>query len=196
MRILAIGDSTTAGTPGFRSPVEAPPDGTGDVQSQYAYWMMQKHPQWKVFNRGVNGQRSDQISARFEKELDAVRPDAVILLAGVNDLYQGGSVQGVTMNLAKMYAAAQERKLAVVACTVLPYDSATASLRQKILEVNDWVRSYSNQHGLIFCDTFGVVSDPGGAFKLRESPDGLHPSPEVYRSMGEALADVLHSQKK
>ena len=31
--IVALGDSTTAGTPGFKSPLEAPPDGAGNVQS-------------------------------------------------------------------------------------------------------------------------------------------------------------------
>ena len=35
--IAAMGDSTTAGTPGWMSPVEAPPSGEGDERSQYAY---------------------------------------------------------------------------------------------------------------------------------------------------------------
>ena len=34
--IVALGDSTTAGTPGFLSPLESPPDGRGDVESQFA----------------------------------------------------------------------------------------------------------------------------------------------------------------
>ena len=41
------GDSTTAGTPAFKSPVEAPPVGAGNVESQYAYWLMQAHPDWQ-----------------------------------------------------------------------------------------------------------------------------------------------------
>ena len=40
MRIVALGDSTTAGTPGWRSPLESPPAGSGDAQSQYSYWLM------------------------------------------------------------------------------------------------------------------------------------------------------------
>jgi len=32
--IVALGDSTTAGTPGFKSPLEAPPAGEGDATSQ------------------------------------------------------------------------------------------------------------------------------------------------------------------
>ena len=57
--IVALGDSTTAGTPGHKSPIEAPPHGSGNVESQYAYWLMQTHPDWQVLNRGVNGERSD-----------------------------------------------------------------------------------------------------------------------------------------
>ena len=69
IRIIALGDSTTAGTPGFLSPLEAPPNGRGDVTSQYAYWLMKSEPPWEVLNRGVNGERSDQIAARFARDV-------------------------------------------------------------------------------------------------------------------------------
>jgi len=59
--IVALGDSTTAGTPGFRSPIEAPPNGSGNVESQYAHWLTSTHPEWLVLNRGVNGERSDEV---------------------------------------------------------------------------------------------------------------------------------------
>src|SRR5205809_247075 len=65
--IIAIGDSTTAGTPGFRSPLEAPPKGSGNVESQYAHWLMTAHPDWRVLDRGVNGGRSDQVRARLTR---------------------------------------------------------------------------------------------------------------------------------
>ena len=71
--IVALGDSTTAGTPAFKSPIEAPPDGAGNAESQYAYWLMQTHPDWRVLNRGVNGERSDQIRARFARDVIAER---------------------------------------------------------------------------------------------------------------------------
>src|SRR4030095_16481680 len=65
-RIVALGDSTTAGTPGWKSPLEAPPRGQGDETSQYAYWLMQAHQEWEVLNRGVNGERSDEIRRRVD----------------------------------------------------------------------------------------------------------------------------------
>ena len=87
--IVALGDSTTAGTPGFLSPVEAPPHGRGDETSQFAYWLMRAQPEWDVLNRGVNGERSDQIAARFERDVIDAAPRAVVIIAGVNDVYQG-----------------------------------------------------------------------------------------------------------
>src|SRR5262245_4257251 len=74
VRIVAMGDSTTAGTPGWQSPIEAPPAGRGDEASQYAYWLMKAHPEWDVLNRGVNGERSDQIARRFDRDVLAAAP--------------------------------------------------------------------------------------------------------------------------
>jgi hypothetical protein len=42
-----------------------------NIESQYAYWLTQKHEDWKVLNRGVNGERSDQIRARFDRDVSA-----------------------------------------------------------------------------------------------------------------------------
>ena len=88
-RIIALGDSTTAGTPAFKSPLESAPLGSGDETSQYAFWLMKAHPEWVVLNRGINGQRSDEIRARFERDVIQNAPAAVVIIAGVNDVYQG-----------------------------------------------------------------------------------------------------------
>src|SRR5436305_15035575 len=95
LQIAAYGDSTTAGTPGFRSPLEAPPAGAGNAASQFAYWLMQARPEWNVLNRGVNGERADHIRARFVADIRETKPDVAIVLAGVNDIYQGRSADSV-----------------------------------------------------------------------------------------------------
>ena len=107
--IVALGDSTTAGTPLFKSPIEAPPNGEGDERSQFAYWLMRANPEWQVLNRGVNGERSDQIAARFDRDVLAHRPAAVVIIAGVNDVYQGRTVEHVTSQLRAMYDAGGDR---------------------------------------------------------------------------------------
>ncbi len=192
LKIIAVGDSTTAGTPLFYSPAEAPPRGQGDEKSQYAYWIMKKHPDWEVANRGVRGQRSDQISARFRRELVPPLPDIAVVLAGVNDIYQGYDTEHVKANLRNIYDLSSSRGLKVVACTVLPYDSA-AEEKKKIIEVNAWIRSEARSRGFLFCDTYATVNNPKKPGTLSGTPDGIHPDIAGYRAMGEAIAGVIES---
>ena len=126
--IVALGDSTTAGTPGFRSPIETPPNGSGNVESQYAYWLMQTHADWRVLNRGINGERADQIHARFARDVDAAKPDLVIIIAGVNDVYQGRTAESAERELEALYNEARAAKIPIVAGTIIPFNVATAEM--------------------------------------------------------------------
>ena len=161
--IVALGDSTTAGTPGFKSPLEAPPDGAGDATSQYAYWLMRARHDWRVLNRGVN------------------------------DIYQGRSAASVVRELEAMYVAAFAARIPAVAGSIIPYDTAGAGENARMRAVNDWIRSYAAAHPreMVFCDTRAAVAAPGAPDRLAASPDGLHPSPEGYRRMAEALDPAI-----
>jgi len=188
IRIVALGDSTTAGTPGFQSPVEAPPRGRGDEKSQYAYWLMQAHPEWEVLNRGVNGERSDHIRARFDRDAIAAAPRAVVILAGVNDVYQGLPVEHVTGNLAAMYALASRAGIAIVAGSIIPYNTATPEHNARMQQINDWIRG---QAGLSFVDTRAAVAASNDPDRLLDSTDGLHPTAAGYRRMADAIQPIL-----
>jgi lysophospholipase L1-like esterase len=189
--MVAMGDSTTAGTPGFLSPIEAPPAGAGDPESQYCYWMTKVHPEWTVLNRGVNGQRSDEILSRFQRDVVSEKPALVIVLAGVNDIYQGRTVDSVKRNLEAMYALAERSVIVPVTATVLPYNSAGKKERTSIRDVNAWVETASKAPGRLFCDTNLAVREEGDPDFLASSPDGLHPDVEGYRRMGAALTATL-----
>jgi lysophospholipase L1-like esterase len=190
--IVALGDSTTAGTPGYRSPVEAPPNGAGNVESQYGYWLMQAHPDWQVVNRGVNGERSDQIRARFTRDVLDAKPSVVVIIAGVNDVYQGRAAKIVERELEATYDAARAARIPVVAGTILPYNAAGADENARMRAVNEWIRDYAARHAeIVFCDTRAAVSAPGQADRLVSSPDGLHPSPDGYKRMATALEPAI-----
>lgn len=195
LRIVAIGDSTTAGTPGWKSPVEAPPDGAGDETSQYAYWLMKAHPEWTVLNRGVNGERSDQIRARFERDVILATPAIVVIVAGVNDVYQGRPAAHVTAELRAMYDRAADAGIRVVAGTIIPYNTATPDQNARMHAVNAWIRRQADTDPNIgFVDTRAAAAASGDPDRLFESPDGLHPSPEGYRRMADAVQRVLESR--
>jgi len=193
LTIVGLGDSTTAGTPAFRSPLEAPPEGEGNPESQYAYWMMRSHPDWSVLNRGINGQTVAEIRARFDRDVLRVKPDYVIVLAGVNDIYGGASAESVERELAAMYADALDAGIVPVAASVLPYDRATPRATAAIFTLNIWIESLAKVLHIPFCDTHAAVADPAKPDRLRGSPDGLHPDVSGYRRMGEALATTIEA---
>lgn len=194
LTLVALGDSTTAGTPGFRSPLEAPPHGSGNEQSQYIYWIMKRHPEWKVLNRGVAGERSDQILKRFDRDVLPHRPDGLIVLAGVNDLVQGYPIQHIQRNLAAIYRRTAKENIRLIVCTILPYNSASQEIYRNLIKINKWIRDYAAQHKTGFCDTFRAVEDPKNPGNLAGTSDGLHPDPEGYRRIGEALTEVLERE--
>ena len=192
IRVVALGDSTTAGTPGWKSGVEVPPSGTGDETSQYAYWLMQAHPEWDVLNHGVNGERSDQIRGRFEQAVVNLEPRAVVIIAGVNDVYQGREAQHVIEQLAAMYERARRTGIAVVAGSIVPYNTATPEQNARMRDINTWIHTFSTGNAHVsYVDTRAAVAAPDRPDHLFESPDDLHPSPAGYRRMADAIQPVL-----
>jgi lysophospholipase L1-like esterase len=192
VRIVAMGDSTTAGTPAFKSPREAPPGGSGDETSQYAYWLMKAHADWEVINQGINAQRSDVIAARFEEDVLAKKPAVVVIIAGVNDVYQGRPAQHVKDQLAAMYKRAHDAGIKVVAGTIIPYNVATPDQNARMHEINDWIRTQARADpGVVYVDTRGAVAAAGDPDKLASSPDGLHPDAAGYRKMADAIRPAV-----
>ena len=194
LRIVALGDSTTAGTPGFRSPLEIKPYGAGNPKSQFGYWVMKRNPQWEVFNRGVEGERSDQIAKRFKRDVLKKNPDFVTILAGVNDLYQGYPAEHVIRHLKALYHESLRAGIPVIACTILPYNSVSQVVQERMAYVSDWISqtSLKNEH-VYFCDTATAVRNPDRPGYLISSADGLHPDVEGYRKVGETVAHCIES---
>lgn len=193
LRIVGLGDSTTADTPGFLSPLEASPNGKGNPESQYAYWIMKQHPEWTVLNRGINGQRSDEIRERFHQDVMGQKAQYVIILAGVNDIHQHAPLKPLQENLLSMYQESITNRIRPVAASVLPYDSASSQEAEVMHTVNQWIQSMARKLEVPFCDTNNAVADPSNQNKLCSSPDGLHPDAKGYRAMGEALTLTIES---
>jgi lysophospholipase L1-like esterase len=149
------------------------------------------YPEWTVLNRGVNGQRSDEILARFESDVLSESPYCVVVLAGVNDVYQGAPLEFTKKNLLRMYEKAIAAKIVVVAATVLPYNTASTREAGAIRDLNNWIAYTANRLGILFCDTNLAVRDPRNKDRLFRTPDGLHPDVSGYCKMGRALAETI-----
>jgi lysophospholipase L1-like esterase len=195
--IVALGDSTTAGTPHFKSPIEAPPNGEGNAQAPFPYWLEHTHAGWTVLNRGVNGERSDQIAARFDRDVLAHHPRVVVIIAGVNDVYQGRPADFVIAELTAMYAHAKAAHIPVVAGSIVPYNTATPPQNAAMHQINDWIRAEATRDdNVTFVDTRKAAARPDNIDLLASSPDGLHPDVNGYHRMAEALAPAIAARIK
>ena len=115
-----------------------------------------------------------------------------MILAGVNDVYQGRAVEEVTTNLRLMYSRARAAGIRVVAGTIVPYNIATPEQNRKMHAVNQWIADESARDtNIVVADTRHAVAAPDDPDRLISSPDSLHPSVDGYHRMADAIRAAL-----
>jgi lysophospholipase L1-like esterase len=196
LKIVALGDSTTAGTPFFRSPVEAPPDGQGDADAAFPSVLEKIRPGWRVVNEGVNGERADEIRARFERGVVIEKPRFVVILAGVNDVYQGRDLKETEADLLWMYERARRAGVEPVAASVMPFTRASREQNARLRALNDWIAKTAAARKIAFWDAHAATASRENPETLSGSPEGLHPDRAGYKAAAASLAAVLDARLK
>ena len=115
----------------------------------------------------------------------------VVIIAGVNDVYQGRPAQHVKDQLANMYRRARAAGIRVVAGSIIPYDTATPDQNARMHDVNAWIRAQAEGGLVTFADTRAAVAAPDDPDRLASSPDGLHPDVGGYGRMADAIAPAI-----
>lgn len=149
-------------------------------------------------NRGISGQTTPQMLVRFRQDVIDLRPAAVVILAGTNDIAGNtgpATPQMIQDNLASMAQLARANGIAVVLASVLPasdYPWKTGlQPAPKIRALNDWIRQYAQRTGAVYLDYYGALDNGQGGLDAKVSGDGVHPNAAGYAVMAPlALAAV------
>ena len=153
-------------------------------------------------DRGISGQTTPQMLVRFRRDVIDLRPKAVVILGGTNDIagntgpMTNEEIQG---NLASMSELAHAHNIKVVLASITPVSEyhvrpntapqTTARPMDRIKAMNDWIKSYAASHGDVYLDYFSAMTDDKGLMRAELTEDDLHPNAKGYAIMG-PLADA------
>jgi lysophospholipase L1-like esterase len=149
-------------------------------------WKLEKFFPGKPYvNRGISGQTTPQMLVRMYPDVIDLKPDAVILLAGTNDVAGNTGPETAKMieeNYKAITELAQAHHIKVILCSLTPVSDYTAhpqTVRRpptQILELNAWIKSYAARVHATFADYYSALVDSEGMLRDGYSNDGLHPN--------------------
>jgi lysophospholipase L1-like esterase len=149
-------------------------------------------------DRGISGQTTPQMLLRFRRDVIDLRPKAVVILAGTNDIASNTGPmtnEDIQGNLTSMSELAQANDIKVVLASITPVSAYHVSPARpvpqtatrpmaRIRALNDWMQSYAAAKGHVYLDYFTAMVDGTGMMRADLTEDDLHPNAKGYAVMG------------
>jgi lysophospholipase L1-like esterase len=166
-RVVFIGDSITEGW-------------TPHAPELFQTWI----------NRGISGQTTPQMLARFRADALDLAPRVIHILAGINDI--AGNTGPTTLawiqgNIQSMCELARAAGARVILGAVTPAARFAwrpqIECREPIAALNAWLERYAADTGAIHVDYHRALRDAAGGMPTALSPDGVHPNAAGYAIM-------------
>jgi lysophospholipase L1-like esterase len=162
------------------------------VQPQYGGFF----PGKPYADRGISGQTTPQMLIRFRPDVIALHPQAVVILAGTNDIAANTGPmtdEEIEGNLASMSELAQASNIHVILSSITPVSNyhgrppaAPMTTRRppaRILAINAWMKAYAAEHRHVYLDYHAAMIDQDGMLRPELSEDDLHPNAKGYAVM-------------
>jgi lysophospholipase L1-like esterase len=167
----------------------------GDSITQgWADGLASAFPGLKVANRGISGDTTRGVLIRLREDVLALRPAAVVLLIGTNDLEEGAAPEVIAGNLKLILAALQQDhpRMPIVLCQVFPSSAAKKRPAPLVKAVNAlYLAAVKNDPQVTYLETWPLFADEDGDAGAAEFPDRLHPNEAGYAKWAAALRPLF-----
>lgn len=149
-------------------------------------------------NRGISGQTTPQMLLRFPQDVISLKPEVVIILAGINDIAENNgpiSNEGILENIIAMSELAKANNIKVILCSILPANRFNWNLKispaNRVIELNKMIQSYANKNKNIYVDYFSQMVDDENGLQKQYGEDGVHPNKEGYEVMKSIVTEAI-----
>jgi acyl-CoA thioesterase-1 len=188
LTIVAIGSSSTAGA-GASSPAMNYP-------SRLAVELQEIYPNLSitVFNRGVNGEESHDMLARFDRDVFALKPDLVLWQVGSNSVLRdrplGEANTALREGLKRLREAGQDVVL------INPQYAPKVITKHDVDGMVDLIHLTAKETNVDLFERFAVMRywrlTEDIPFSTFVSPDELHMNDWSYGCIAKLLAQAIH----
>lgn len=174
-------------------------------------WRAPKISGLEFINRGIGGQTSSQVLARFDHHIAPAKPDTIVLQVGVNDLKaiailpdrKRQIISNCKSNIEKIVSRSLELGSDVIITTIFPIGNLpdesvffwSDEVDAAIKEVNDFIYSLEGPN-IIIIDSAAILADEKGIVHNRFIKNFLHINNAGYSAMNSALLNALSSTDK
>lgn len=153
------------------------------------------HPEFFTDNnfacRGISGQVTAQMLCRFKADVIDLKPRAVVILGGVNDICGNNgatAMRYILDNMASMIDLARSAGIVPLVATPTPTDYAfwrpeLKGLGKAVVEYRDALARLCAEKGVDYIDYYSALDDGRGEIDSRYSDDRLHPNRAGYDVM-------------
>jgi lysophospholipase L1-like esterase len=197
-RVLAFGDSITAGTDGGGTLVPGAVDGS--TETPFAYprvldpllvdrYRLQSPT---VFARGRPGEYAQQGVFRLRDAITQTRPDIVLLMEGTNDLLFGSAgAADAAVAIRLMVQHAKSQNVRVLLSTIIPQRAGTPRKRDLMASLvpvlNESIREIAKTENVPLVEMYDVFAKDMSLL----GSDDVHPTARGFRVMAETFFEAI-----
>lgn len=149
--------------------------------------------------RGISGQTSPQLLLRFQQDVINLKPEAVLINIGINDIAQntGEYNEQFTFDcIISMSELARCNGIKVILSSILPADKIPwreeiENVVKKVDSLNAMIKDYADKNSFEFIDYNSIMRDETGALQKEFGRDAIHPSKEGYNVMEKIAKPII-----
>ncbi len=166
-------------------------------------WRLNEYFSGKDFvNRGISGQITSQMLARFMQDVVELKPQAVVIWAGTNDIARGVDPAVIQRNLSAMCDLADHYKIKVVLASITPvtdhhkavnpaFERTIQRPPTAIIAMNGWIQKLAATRGYSYADYYQATLSTDTRLSANLTDDGLHFNADGYRIISPVIVAAI-----